>query len=256
MRTSVVSSKSFDNKAILYDKYRPTYSSRYVRLLSQLGIDNTSCVADVGAGTGKHSKILSGLAGTVSCIEPNEEMLSVCRKNLVTCNNIEFILSSAEQMPVTNNSFHYITVAQAFHMLDLDKCRREFSRTLKLNGKIILTWQSKNHSTLLFQETEEVLHRFCPAYRRDIHAPQLTPYSYEKFFNGGTYDFYYFRDDNYENIDEDMFIGRTLSASYSLTRDAPQYQEYINALKIVFNNHSNNGIISTALSTIVYVGKF
>lgn len=252
----MVSNNNFNNKAIIYDKYRPTYSKRYIQFLSSLGINGASSVADVGAGTGKHSIILSSLTQKLSCIEPNEEMLSICRGNLSRHENIQFICSSAEQIPVNSGSFHYITVAQAFHLLDQKKCRKEFCRVLKPNGKVILTWQSKNHSTSLFQETEKVLLHFCPAYCRDIHAPQLTPYSYEAFFEKGSYDFYYFRDDNNENMNEETFVGRTLSASYSITRENPLYQEYIAALRKVFHDYSCNGIINTALSTVIYVGNF
>ena len=253
---NVVTSENFNSKADIYDKYRPSYSDRYAQFLSSIGIGKSSCVADVGAGTGKHASILVDLSQEVYCVEPNEEMLSVCRKKLGSFQNAQFILSSAEEMQIPTKSVDFISVAQAFHLIDGEKCRKEFSRVLKHDGKVILTWQSKDHQTRLFQETEKVLHEFCPNYQRDIHAPQLTPYSYKDFFRGGSYDFYYFHEDHHEDLDEETFIGRTLSASYSPTQDAPQYRKYLNALRALFHNYCSNGVISTALSTVIYVGNF
>ena len=252
----MLSAFSFNGKAELYDKFRPIYSERYINLLSSLGIEQNSCLADVGAGTGKHSATLLKLSAHLYCIEPNPEMLSICRRNLNDSKkDIRFICSSAESMPIPNNSIHFITVAQAFHLFDPKKCLCEFSRVLTPNGKVIITWQSKNPNTSFFTDTEKVISKYCPSYNRQLHVPRLTPYSYENFFPNNSFDYYYFGDDNYEEQTEEIFLGRTLSASYSLTPNDENYRSYVSSLQEVFHEHSCNGVICSSLSTIVYIGS-
>lgn len=252
----MLSTFSFNDKAELYDKFRPFYSKRYINLLSTLGVDQNLWLADVGAGTGKHSAALLKLTGHLYCIEPNPEMLSVCRNNLFNNKkDVHFICSAAESMPIPDNSVHFITIAQAFHLFDHKKCFHEFSRVLKPNGKAIITWQSKNPNTSIFIDTEKVIKKYCPSYSRELHAPRLTPYSYESFFPNNSFDFYYFGDDNFEKQTEEIFLGRTLSASYSLTKSNENFESYVSALQEVFHKHSCNGVICSSLSTIVYIGS-
>lgn len=54
---------NFIGKAKLYSKYRPNYSANYYQFLeSNLNVNSNSIVADIGAGTGIHTKGLSRIA--------------------------------------------------------------------------------------------------------------------------------------------------------------------------------------------------
>ena len=255
MKKSQLSFENFSNKAKLYAKYRPSYSEKYIYYLSLMGIDKSSIIADIGAGTGIHSKLLANIAQKVYCVEPNEEMAAECSSLKLEFPNIEIYNSTGENTLLPDNCLDYVMIAQAFHMLDQHKCKIEFQRILKQRGKVVLTWNSKSHDTLLFKDTEEVLHRYCSDYNRELNAPKLTPYTYEDFFKDGIYDFLYFKDDYSEFLDENMFIGRTLSASYSLTEHDVQYKNYVIALREIFQKHNVDNLIKISLNTTIYFGS-
>ena len=77
-------SKRFNGKAEIYDKYRPNYSSKALDIIlsfCEIDISNNMCVADIGAGTGKFSKLLLDRGFNVYAIEPNDDMRNLAELN-------------------------------------------------------------------------------------------------------------------------------------------------------------------------------
>ncbi len=63
----------FDGLANLYEDGRPEYPTILIeKLYTDYGFKSTSIIADIGAGTGKFSKLLLGQGSKVFCVEPNK----------------------------------------------------------------------------------------------------------------------------------------------------------------------------------------
>ena len=65
----------FDGLANLYEDGRPEYPTILIeKLYTDYGFKSTSIIADIGAGTGKFSKLLLEKGSKVFCVEPNKDM--------------------------------------------------------------------------------------------------------------------------------------------------------------------------------------
>lgn len=246
----------FVGKARLYAKYRPSYSSRYKEYLTNsVGFSLESSVADIGAGTGIHTKVLADISDRIYCVEPDSSMLQICNEIFKNYGHIVTLLGTAECTGLSEESVEYITVAQAFHLFNYSKCLAEFQRILKKNGKLILVWNSKEHDNELFYDVENVVKEFCPRYKRNIHARYFSQDTYRFCFDSSTYIFTRLQHDSTEFLCKDVFVQRTLSASYAITRREALYHAFIEELENVFNKHSEKGTVKVPQSTVIYHGK-
>lgn len=250
-----LSYKNFDDKAQIYAQTRASYSNNYLNIFCKyLTLQADSYVADIAAGTGINTKLISKFCKMIYAVEPNKDMLNECRKYCQELKNIKYVEKTSEETGLPDKSIDIITVAQAFQLLDLEKTKKECQRILKTSGKIILVWNSKESKNDFFYETEKVLLQFCPLYKRSIHAINFEQNSFPHFFSKPP-EFYKFIDDGAHFLTKNEFIGRALCASYSLFKYDKNYNAYIEALDHVYNKFSTNGLVYAPLSTIMYVGE-
>ncbi len=106
--------------------------------LQQHGLRPGDHLLDVACGTGlvavAAAKIL-GSADTITCLDPSAGMLEVARSKLPA----HFILGRAEQIPLADNSFDFLTMGYALrHVTSLEETFREYHRVLKPGGKLLI----------------------------------------------------------------------------------------------------------------------
>ncbi|MGC8713599.1 MAG: class I SAM-dependent methyltransferase [Leptodesmis sp.] len=126
----------FSDRGEDYEKYRPIYPASAIdTILSDLGYLSQIVAADVGAGTGIGARLLADRGIQVLAIEPNEDMRTAATSH----ENVEFLVGTAEQIPLDSASVDLVTSFQAFHWFDFDKSLKEFRRILKPSGRLALT---------------------------------------------------------------------------------------------------------------------
>ncbi|NTV90662.1 MAG: hypothetical protein HGA22_09965, partial [Clostridiales bacterium] len=82
----------FTGKAEVYTRFRPSYPAAFIDYLEkELGISGEKTVADVGAGTGILTRLISGKAGTVLAVEPNADMRRACADTCLALENVSII---------------------------------------------------------------------------------------------------------------------------------------------------------------------
>jgi SAM-dependent methyltransferase len=129
-----VAVSGFDAEAEAYERARPSYPPDAVTwLVGALGIGPTSAVADVAAGTGKFTRLLTPLRARVFAVEPVAGMREQLR-NAVP--GVAVIGAAAEALPFRDGTLDAITVAQAFHWFDRSRALPEFHRVLRRGGRI------------------------------------------------------------------------------------------------------------------------
>lgn len=245
----------FNNKAALYAANRPSYSPNVLKYLQKdLGFSSTVLGADIGCGTGQLTKILAEYFDLVYAVEPNNSMMQECQKYLYNYKNILYECHSAESTEIDDNKLDYITTAQAFHLFHNAETLREFKRILKPDGRLIIVYNMKNHSSDLFLKNEEVLLKHCPLYRRNFHAKAFKCDSFQECFTKDSYQYRCFSNDNTEYLDYDTFINRTLSASYAIQKGNPSFPVFVKELAAVFGDFSVNQRVKMELSTVIYSG--
>lgn len=245
----------FNGMGKIYSKYRPSYAVNFIDyLFTDVGISQSSTIADIGSGTGILTRQLLEKGSKVYGVEPNVDMRIIAEANLKNFSKFISVNGNAENTTIADNSVDYITVAQAFHWFDREKFKKECQHILNHEGKVILVWNTRDNKNELVMENYEVNRKYCPNFKgfSDGMYGKTNEDDFSDFFNG-KYETKVFI--NNLIFDMDGFIGRNLSASYALKSNDAQYNNYINELKKIYKKYSNNGQLIMPNLTRSYVGK-
>ena len=108
---------------------------------------------DMAAGTGDIANAFLGRIknqGYVSCVDPNKLMIEQGKKKLRNLNNIEWYISSAENLPFNDNVFDIYSVSFGVrNFSDTQKALKEAHRVLKSGGRFICLEFSKVENEML-----------------------------------------------------------------------------------------------------------
>ena len=111
------------------------------KYISWLNPSPNSNLIDVASGTGDIAKLFSNHtnhSSKITCVEPNNNMFEVGKKNLKKYKNIEWIKAAAEVLPVKDNSFDYYTISYGIrNVSDINKTLKEAYRVLKTGGRFM-----------------------------------------------------------------------------------------------------------------------
>jgi SAM-dependent methyltransferase len=101
------------------------------------GLPSTASVLDLGAGTGKLTRLLVSEFDRVVAVEPAEEMR---RLLVVQCPDAVALSGTGQQIPVADASVDAVYAAQAFHWFDEVAAVAEIARVLRPGGALVLMW--------------------------------------------------------------------------------------------------------------------
>jgi SAM-dependent methyltransferase len=129
---------SFGGVAEAYERGRPTYPVEAVRWM--LG-DRPLTVLELGAGTGKLTRVLVGLGHDVHATDPDAAMLQILEREVP---GVPTAQAGAEDIPLGDGSVDAVIAAQAFHWFDLGRALPEVARVLRPGGRVCLLWNLRN----------------------------------------------------------------------------------------------------------------
>ncbi len=129
-------SRSFDRVAEEYERTRPEYPAA---LLDVLPLGAAAEVLDVGAGTGKLTRLLMHRYRRVIAVEPLDGMRAILERVVPAA---ESHAGSAEAIPLPDASVDGVFAGQAFHWFANVRAITEFVRVLRPGGVLALIWNS------------------------------------------------------------------------------------------------------------------
>jgi SAM-dependent methyltransferase len=132
--------RSFGAVAAAYDAGRPTFPADALTWI--LGPGRLQ-ILDLGAGTGKLSKVAASLGHDVVAVDPSEEMLALCRH----VPGVDTMVGAAESIPLAHASVDAVLVGQAFHWFEHARALPEIARVLRPHGVLGLLWN--HHDTVV-----------------------------------------------------------------------------------------------------------
>lgn len=136
--------QGFSTQAVTYAQGRPNYPRQLTGWLTEtLRIDAQSTVIDLGAGTGKFTRLLSTLAPTLIAVEPVAAMGAQLAKLLP---GVRLVNGTAESIPLESASADVLVCAQAFHWFSTEAALAEIHRVLKPEGRLGLVWNVRDES--------------------------------------------------------------------------------------------------------------
>lgn len=140
MTSSESLARSFGKEADAYDAARPGYP---VEALEWLVPSTARTVLDLGAGTGKFSRLLVDAGFETIAVEPSAEMLARLRVSLPS---VDTRVGAAERIPLDDDSVDAVVVAQAWHWVDARAAVPEVARVLRPGGTLGLVWNVQDAS--------------------------------------------------------------------------------------------------------------
>lgn len=136
--------QGFSTQAVTYAQGRPDYPRQLTGWLADtLHIDAHASVVDLGAGTGKFTRLLSTLAPTLIAVEPVAAMGAQLTKLLP---DVRLVNGTAESIPLPTASADAVVCAQAFHWFSTEAALAEIHRVLKPEGRLGLVWNVRDES--------------------------------------------------------------------------------------------------------------
>ncbi|MDB5229017.1 MAG: methylase involved in ubiquinone/menaquinone biosynthesis [Bacteroidota bacterium] len=243
----------FSDRVENYIKYRPGYPDEIIPALQlEIGLMSGDIVADIGSGTGISAKIFLENGNKVYGVEPNEPMRNAAEDLLKDYDDFISVEGSSEQTNLEDGSIDLIVCAQAFHWFDRAKTKIEFERIGSSGAHLALMFNDRKASEPFHQGYEKIIQDFSIDYNEVSHRniseeiikEFYAPHKYKKFVL-----------DYAQQFDLDGLIGRVLSSSYMPNEDHPNFPQLKNAIVDLFNTHKQNGIVTFAYETSLFIGR-
>lgn len=132
--------RSFGSVAEDYEATRPGWPVEpFAIAFEQFDVPDRPDVVDIAAGTGKLTRTLARLAGTLVAVEPDAALRGVLQRELP---DVVVLDGTAEELPLETGSADAACAGQAFHWFDADRALDEIARVLRPGGIVIATWNS------------------------------------------------------------------------------------------------------------------
>jgi ubiquinone/menaquinone biosynthesis C-methylase UbiE len=204
---------AFGRAAEAYERARPTYPADALDWVAEtVPLEPGDAVVDVGAGTGKLTRLLVERGYDVVAVEPIDGMRAVLAERVPQA---RVVAGTAEAIPVPDGSARAVTAAQAFHWFDAERAEPEIARVLEPNGSLVIVWNVRDKEDPLQARLEELMSRYRGDYPNKNPRPDKWAADHPLFVP----EYRAFRHEHV--LDTETFVERVASVSWiaSLPKD-------------------------------------
>jgi ubiquinone/menaquinone biosynthesis C-methylase UbiE len=153
---------AFGRAAEAYERARPTYPAEALDWVAEaVPLEPGDPVVDVGAGTGKLTRLLVERGYDVVAVEPIDGMRAVLAGRVPLA---RIVAGTAEAIPVPDASARAVTAAQAYHWFDPERAEPEIARVLEPDGALVVIANVRDKSDDLQSRLEELMSRYRGEY--------------------------------------------------------------------------------------------
>lgn len=223
--------RSYAQIAQTYSQGRPSYPEQAQTWLQQsLGLKPGCTVVEVGAGTGKFTRLLCGTGAAVVAIEPVKPMLA---KLVEAYPAVQAVVAEAQSIPLPSGFADAVVCAQSFHWFATQAALQEFMRLLKPGGLLGLIWNVRDESVDWVQKVTDIITPYegdAPRFYKMtwqavVERSPLQLVSYDRWAH------------QHEGPLEDVIIRRTMSVSFIAALPKPQQASILEQLKTLIATH-------------------
>lgn len=209
----------------VYERGRPSYPADAVGwMIDGLGIGPARDVVDLGAGTGKLTRLLVPTGANVTAVEPSESMRA---QFVEAVPGVPVLDGTAERLPLADASVDVVTVAQAFHWFDIAATTAELARVIRPGGGLGMIWNERDASVRWVRELNAI---FGWDHREDFGVPLTVERDWAAAFAESAHPRFArleeLRTGYVQRLDADTLVLRVLSTSY-VASSPPERQEQI-----------------------------
>lgn len=154
---------SFGSQSGVYEAARPGYPRAAVDWVLELLGEKAFTVsegnrplrfADIGAGTGKLTRVLREVNDAVVAIDPDPNMLVQLR---AVVPGVEAMEGRGEEIPLSDGSCDAVFFGQSWHWTDPLRASHEVGRVLTSDGVLGLLWNSRDVSVPWVRRYAEII---------------------------------------------------------------------------------------------------
>lgn len=218
---------SFGRNVGDYDLGRPSYPAEAIAwILEQAdpAHPTDSLVVDLGAGTGKFTAGLVGPGRQVVAVEPDAAMRERLAANLPSVTALE---GSGEHLPLADASAALITVAQAWHWVDVPATSLEVARVLEPGGALALVWNIRDADVDWVARLGEVMGASEAEKYDSVTPPVGSPLERQAYR-----EFRWVME-----MTREQFFAMVTSRSYVIVMDEPERDEMLARLAAMLDTH-------------------
>lgn len=241
----------FSTKAHYYH-YRPDYPHGIIeKLMEDINFSPGFVVADIGAGTGKLTKLFVDNGNKVFAVEPNKEMLTIADDLFKHRNNYHSVNTCAEDTNLRSESIDLISVGQALHWFDFNKAKREFLRILKKPGFALVTGNRPVFvDKKLAEEINTLTGKFCYKTYKRIDFEVI---DYDEIFKPFKTKAVIITRKIQKPVSD--IIKGTLSCSFSPDEGHKDFTEFVDALRSILMKYAFNNMVRVNIETKMTYGR-
>ncbi len=159
----------YQRAAGVYERSRPSYPlAALAALADALPLEAGRTVVDLGAGTGKFTRLLALTGAEVLAVEPVREMRETLAELLP---GVAVTAGTAEATGLPDGCADAVVAAQSWHWFDERAALAEVERLLRPGGALALVWNTYDTSVPWVRDFQDIYFRLAP---RDLPSPPLT----------------------------------------------------------------------------------
>lgn len=178
---------TFGRAAERYEQVRPTYPQELVdEVTAYARLEPGDRILDVGAGTGKATRLFAGGSREIVALEPSAQMASVARARLAAFPDVTVVQSEFERWDPAPHQFRLVISAQAWHWLDPEVRFAKARAALVPGGALaafwnLADWRNSQIRPALDEAYLEAAPDFPPAgpMHPSAHREELVPSGWE-----------------------------------------------------------------------------
>ncbi|WP_091231518.1 class I SAM-dependent methyltransferase [Microbacterium sp. 3J1] len=149
-------STSFGAEAHNYELGRPDYPFDAVAWMLQRLPGDSRRIADVGAGTGKLTRVLAGAPDAeIVAVDPDPAMLKILRDAIP---GVPTFVGTAERLPLPDASLDAVVLGQAWHWVEPSSGSAEIGRVVRSGGSLGLIWNIRDEREAWVRQLTRIMH--------------------------------------------------------------------------------------------------
>jgi len=148
--------RGFGAAADAYERARPTYPPNAVDAIAEaLNLAEGRTILELGAGTGKLTRLLTAHGARMLALEPVAAMRNLLAETAPAAEPLD---GTAEAIPLAAGSVDGVVVSQAFHWFDGVRALSEIHRVLRPGGRLALVFNRRDETVPWVRAMGEAIH--------------------------------------------------------------------------------------------------
>jgi len=169
--------QSHNSVAKLYEEIRPSYPAELIKdLMTLTSLKVESRLLEIGAGTGKATRLIAGDVKSIHCIEPGVDLAQILKEKCQEFRGIDVTTEPFEMwQPEKYEVYDMIYSAQAFHWIDSEIKYEKCHNLLESEGYLALFWyQPVSVTSKLNQALQTIINTYVSDCEQTQDSDQTT----------------------------------------------------------------------------------